>query len=226
MFLLLQMVVPKPLLAILFSMSFVWVNSSALYSQTPPLHDSIFMDSIFFLNGEVKAVKLIDTINSTIKFIYPKNNKILKHNEVESAKVFSVKYGHAAERILYFKDSSIGNVFSILEAKMFMLGEREAEKNYKNKWPFIIGISSGVASPLLLSNAIVLSPILPAVMPLHTHLPRIHIRTSTLANKNYLNYDTYLMGYERAARKKNFIHALWGAAIGFATGLGTWAIIR
>ena len=184
------------------------------------------MDTIFFLNGETRAVKVVDTVYHLIRFLPEKKKKKPRVLDVEKDRVFSLKFSDGQERLVYFHDSTIGNVFTVLEAKMFMLGEREAEKNYRNKWPYMIGFSVGVASPIVLSNAVALSPIAPAVSPLHTLIPYIRVNTKKIQNKNYLQYDTYIMGYEKVARKKNFVHAIIGAGIGLAAGLGTWVILK
>ena len=146
--------------------------------------------------------------------------------DVGKGRVFSIKFSNGNERIVYFHDSAVGNVFSVLEAKMFMLGEQEADRSYKNKWPFIIGFVTGVSSPVVLSNAVLLSPIAPAVAPLHTLIPIIKVNTKEIVNKDYLQYDTYLMGYEKVARKKNFMHSILGAGIGLAAGIGVWAVLK
>lgn len=197
-----------------------------VFSQTQAVSDTSKMDTIFFLNGEVKAVKLVDTAYHLVRFLPQKRAKKPKVKEVEKSQVFSLKFADGQERILYFHDSAIGNVFTVLEAKMFMYGEQEADQNYKNKWPFVIGFIVGGGSPIALSNAVALSPIAPAITPLHTLIPSIKINTKKIANKNYLQYDTYLMGYEKVARKKNFMHSILGAGIGLAAGLGVWVILK
>lgn len=184
------------------------------------------MDTLFFLNGEERAVKVVDTVSHLIRFLPEKRKKKPKVLDVEKDRIFSIKFSNGEERIIYFHDSTIGNVFTVLEAKMFMLGEREAEKNYHNKWPFMIGFVVGAGSPIALSNAVALSPIAPAVSPLHTLIPVIKVNTKKIQNKNYLQYDTYLMGYEKVARKKNFMNSIFGAGIGLAAGIGAWAILK
>ena len=213
--------------SILYFLPLFWIGlGREVFSQIQFVPDTLKMDTIFFLNGEVKAVKLIDTAYHLVRFLPQKQTKKSKVQEVEKSQVFSLKFSGGQERILYFHDSAIGNVFTVMEAKMFMYGEQEADKNYKNKWPFVIGFVVGASSPIALSNAIALSPIAPALIPLHTLIPAIKINTKKIANKNYLQYDTYLMGYERAARKKNFMHSLLGAGIGLSAGLGTWIILK
>ena len=206
------------LIAVVFSIN--------VFSQISTTSDTSKMDTIFFLNGEVRAIKVVDTVYHLIRFLPEKRKKKPNVLDVEKDRVFSVKFSNGQERIIYFHDSTIGNVFTVLEAKMFMLGEREADQHYKNKWPFLIGFIAGVGSPIALSNAVALSPIAPAVTPLHTLIPVIKVNAKKIENKNYLQYDTYLMGYEKVARKKNFMHSILGAGIGLAVGMGAWLILK
>lgn len=201
-------------------------SALSAFAQIQTTADINRMDTLFFLNGEIRAVKVVDTIAHLVRFLPEKRKGKPRVGDVEKSRIFSVKFSDGSERILYFHDSAVGNVFSVLEAKMFMLGEREADKNYKNKWPFLIGFSVSIISPLVLSNAVLLSPVPAAVTPLHTLLPVIKVNTKKIINKNYLQYDTYLMGYEKVARKKNFLHSILGAGIGLACGFGVWATLK
>ena len=209
-----------------FSFLIIVLFSVRAFSQISTTSDTSKLDTIFFLNGEVRAVKVVDTVYHLIRFLPEKRKKKPNVLDVEKDRVFSVKFSSGQERIIYYYDTTIGNVFTVLEAKMFMLGEREADIHYKNKWPFVIGFVVGVGSPIALSNAVALSPIAPAVTPLHTKLPVIRVNTKKIENKNYLQYDTYLMGYEKVARKKNFMHSILGAGIGLACGLGAWVMLK
>lgn len=196
------------------------------FSQIETTSDTSRMDTLFFLNGEVRPVKVVDTIAHLVRFLPEKRAKRIRVEEVEKSKVFSLKFSNGQERIIYFHDSAVGNVFTVLEAKMYVLGEREADMHYKNKWPVLIGFAVGVVSPLVFSNAVLLSPIPAAVIPLHTLIPVIKVNTKKVVNRNYLQYDTYLMGYEKMARKKNFMNSLIGAGSGLAVGLGIWAALK
>lgn len=205
-------------------------------AQVQTTGDTSRMDTLFFLNGEVRPVKIVDTLAHLVRFLPVRQVRTLSSGEktktrprvddIEKSKIFSMKFSDGQERIVYFQDSSVGNVFSVLEAKMFMLGEQEADKNYHNKWPAIIGFAVGVASPVALSNAVLLSPIPAVVTPLHILIPVIKVNAKKIVNKNYLQYDTYLMGYEKVARKKNFINSLVGAGAGLAVGFGIWGILK
>ena len=194
------------------------------FAQLQTTSDTARMDTIYFLNGEIKAVKVVDTVSHFVRFLPEIRTKRPHVKDVEKDRIFSVKFSNGRDRIFYFYDSAIGNVFTVMEAKMFMLGEQEADKSYRNKWPPIIGFAVGAVSPIVFSNAVMLSPIPVVITPLYTLIPYIHVNTKSIQNKNYLQYDTYIMGYEKVARKKNRLHTIVGAAIGLAVGLGTWAV--
>lgn len=201
-------------------------RSNNAFSQVNIQPDTTGSDTLFFLNGEVRAVKIADTTEHQIRFFRFNPSQHNRLDAVEKDRIFSIKFSNGKERIIYSYDTLLGNIFSVLEAKMYMLGEQEADKHYRNKWPYIIGFSVGFASPLIFSNAIIISPIPAAVSPLHTLIPVIRIDTNKISNKEYLNYDTYLMGYERVARRKNFMRSMLGTGIGFTCGIILWVIIR
>lgn len=206
-----------------FSFLIIVFFSIKAFSQVQTTSDTARMDSIFFLNGEVKAVKVVDTIYHLIRFLPEKRKKKPHVLDVEKDRVFSLKFSDGQERIIYFYDTTLGNVFTILEAKMFMLGEREATKNFKGRLPYVIGFVSGVASPLaFFGSAVALSPLPALAVTPVVYIPKVRVNTKAIANKNYLQYDTYLMGYEKVARKKMFVHALIGAGAGLATGFCIW----
>jgi hypothetical protein len=209
-----------------FLFSFAFFTSFQALAQLSTTSDISRVDTLFFLNGEIRPVKVVDTLRHLIRFLPSKRKAFPRVLEIEKSKIFSISFSDGHEKIIYFHDSLSGNVFSVIEAKMFMLGEQEADKNYRNKWPFLIGFCTGIISPLVFSNAILLSPIPAVIVPLHTLVPVIKIDTEKIIAKDYLQYDTYLMGYEKVARKKNFIQSILGAGIGLACGMGVWAILK
>ncbi|MFI5164125.1 MAG: hypothetical protein ACHQHP_02640 [Bacteroidia bacterium] len=215
------------IISLLYFSPLFWQGAGGkVFSQISTTSDTSRMDTLFFLNGEMRAVKVVDTLSHLVLFLPEKKTKKPHVQDVEKSTVFSVKFSNGQEKILYFHDTAVGNVFSVLETKMFMLGEQEADKNYKNKWPLIIGFAVGALSPVALANAVVLSPVPAALSPLHTLIPYIKVNTKAIQNKNYLAYDTYIMGYEKTARKKNFVHAIMGAGAGLITGFAIWAVTK
>ena len=210
----------------IFTLFFLLSLKFSAFSQIQTTSDTLHLDTITFLNGEVQVVKIVDTVYHLIRFLPQKRGSIAKVMDVEKDRVFSIKFSDGYERIIYFYDTTIGNVFSVVEAKMFLLGEREAHQHFKGKLSFLLGFAAGFISPIVLSNAVLIAP-LPAVAatPL-IYIPQVRINTKAIVNKNYLTYDTYLMGYEKVARKKMFVHALIGVGVGLTTGFGVWAFLK
>ena len=209
-----------------FSFLIILCFSANAFSQIQTTSDTSRMDTIKFLNGEIKAVKVVDTIYHLIRFLPEKRKKKPNVMDVEKDRVFSIKFSNGQERIIYFYDTAIGNVFTVLEAKMFMLGEQEATKNFRGRWSYALGFVAGIISPIALSNAVALSPLPALAVTPSVYIPKVRVNTKAIANKNYLQYDTYVMGYEKVARKKMFVHALVGVGVGLAAGFGIWALTK
>lgn len=201
----------------------IWIDSFCQISTTS---DTSKMDTLIFLNGEERAVKVVDTVYHLIRFLPEKKKRNPKVMEVEKDRVFSIKFSDGHERIVYFYDTTIGNVFTVLEAKMFILGEQEATRSFKGRLPFVLGFFAGIASPIVLSNAVALSPLPALATTPSVYIPKVKVNTKAIQNKNHLQYDTYLIGYEKVARKKMFMNALFGVGTGLITGLGIWALIK
>jgi len=51
---------------------------------------------------------------------------------------------------------------------------------------------------------------------------KVRIKHSTISNPNYIDYDAYILGYERVARTRRRIQALIGGTIGLAAGYGLY----
>jgi hypothetical protein len=120
-------------------------------------------------------------------------------------------------------DTIIGNEFTIDEMRYFILGEQDAEKGFKAKGAFWGNMLLGAAGAVTGSF---LCPIPPFAFVALSGLPKIKIKPSTVSNIDNVKHDSYLMGYERVARKKRKISSLAGGGIGLAAGLGTFFILK
>lgn len=177
-------------------------------------------DTILLLNGGVVVATVIDTLNglTTIKNLKDST----KNDVIENDRIFSIT-NQNGESIMYVYDTLIGNEFTIEEMRYFILGEQDAEKGFKARGAFFgnmaLGAAGGVTGSLL------------TLIPIFTFsatsgLPRVRIKPSTVSNVEYLKHDTYIMGYERVARKKRKLRSLVGGAAGFGIGFGTYFILK
>jgi len=174
------------------------------------------------MNGEVLVAKIIDTLMNQVTCTY-KGKKEDKQLKIEEERIFEVKYGNGTTKIYYVYDTLVGNIFTVEEARYFVLGEQDAIRNYHPKMDLVGGVIVGAAAP------IIGSPTMIAPLPVFAwagvvKIPKIKVNTKDLKDRERLNHDTYLLGYERVARKKKTFRALMGGAIGLAIGFGTYYI--
>ncbi|MDQ3049233.1 MAG: hypothetical protein M3R27_16930 [Bacteroidota bacterium] len=177
-------------------------------------------DTILLLNGNVVITNVIDTTDGITNFKDPKNEK--KNFTIENDRIFSIT-DSAGEHIMYVYDTILGNEFTIDEMRYFIRGEQDAEKGFKANGALITGMIIGAASGVTGS---ILCPIPPFGFAILAGLPKVKIKANTVTNKEDLKQDTYLMGYERVARKKRKLKSLIGGGIGLGIGLGTFFILQ
>ena len=187
--------------------------SKSAYSQSGK-------DTILLLNGAVMVGTVIDTTNGVTSIKNPKDST--KNIMIENDRIFSITNA-GGESIIYVYDTLIGNEFTIDEMRYFILGEQDAEKGFKAKGAFwgnmLLGAAGGVTGSFL-------CPIPPFAFTALSGLPRVKVKSSSVSNIEYIKHDTYIMGYERVARKKRKLSSLAGGGIGLGVGLGTFFILK
>jgi hypothetical protein len=173
-------------------------------------------DTLVMLNGDVVVCTVLDTTNGMTSIKNPKNPR--KNILIENDRIFSIN-NQNGESVLYTYDTLIGNEFTIDEMRYFMRGEQDADKNFKANGCLAIGAAVGVLSGFTGSF---FCPIPPFAFTALSGLPKVKIKLSTVSNPDYLKHDTYLMGYERVARKKRKLKSLIGGGLGLIVGFGTY----
>lgn len=163
---------------------------------------------------------VIDTTNGVTAVRNPKDST--KNIIVENDRIFSITNANG-ESVMYVYDTIIGNEFTIDEMRYFILGEQDAEKGFKARGAFwgnmLLGAAGGVTGSFL-------CPIPPFAFTAMSGLPRVKVKSSSVSNIEYIKHDTYIMGYERVARKKRKLGSLVGGGIGLGVGLGTFFILK
>lgn len=177
-------------------------------------------DTILMLNGGVVIGNVVDTLNGITTIKNPKDST--KNDVIENDRIFSITNANG-ESIMYVYDTLIGNEFTIDEMRYFILGEQDAEKGFKAKGAFwgnmLLGAAGGVTGSFL-------CPIPPFTFTALSGAPRVKVKASSVSKIDYVKHDTYIMGYERVARKKRKIGSLVGGGIGMGVGLGTFFILK
>ncbi len=193
----------RPLLFLLLAIPFTVLSQNNLGEA-----------NILLLNGEEFKAPVIDTSFFGIKILAQKRKK-QKEVIIEGDRLFSIKFRNTPEKLYYKQDSLFANYYTVEETRFFIRGEQDARKykcHFATASSFVIGASSIVVLPSIFS----LAP--PFAYSASTLVSKVRIRHSTVSNLNYLNYDTYILGYERVARKKRLIQSLKGSLAGLAVG--------
>jgi len=172
-------------------------------------------DTIVLLNGTVLVANVTDTTNGVTTVMNPKDTT--KFFVIDNERIFSIKNANG-ESVMYVYDTLLGNEFTVSEMRYFIYGEQDAEKGFKARGSLWSNAAIGAASGLTLGF---FCPIPPFAFIALTGIPKVKIRKETVSNSDYLRQDSYLMGYERVARKKRKFAALIGGVSGLAVGIGT-----
>ena len=188
-----------------------------------PIVGTPVKDTVLLMNGEKVAGEVIDTIYHKIKVKYLKKNGKEKTILIDDDLVFSVFFKDGHEKIVYEQDTISGNYFGVEETRMFIRGEQDAEKYYHTPFGTISSVAVGFASGYFASVSF-LAAIPPFVYSGILMAPRIRIKYKTVSTPEYLNYDTYVMGYEKVARRKKLFRSLIGGIGGLTAGIFTFQV--
>jgi hypothetical protein len=174
-------------------------------------------DTVILLNGNVIVGTVVDTSLGAVTVPNPgKPNKRL-HYEFED--IFCVHYSKGYKHYYYSQDTLRSNWYTRDEMYMFTKGEADARKGFTGRGA---AIGAGLFGFFAGATGTFFGPILPYGYMAFSGIPKIRIKHSTISNPNYIDYDTYILGYERTARYKRRIKSLLGGTIGIALGYGAY----
>jgi hypothetical protein len=182
-------------------------------------------DTINLINGSRLLVQMIDTNLTSLRYSFKKNEK-LKIETIEKDEVFSVNYFNGKEVVVYAQDTlSEDSYMTIDEMRAYIAGERDAIKGFKSPVTTItsaaVGVASGLVPLLLLSQSAtlsLLSPIPPAAYVGISGARWIKISRNHVSNPKYLKSESYIEGYDHAARSKRIQNALIAGGCGLLVG--------
>ncbi|MCC6181293.1 MAG: hypothetical protein IT237_05620 [Bacteroidia bacterium] len=174
-------------------------------------------DTIVLMNGNYATGKVIDTLIGAVTIIDSTAKTKKLHYEYDE--IYCVKFNDGYKKYYYRQDSLINNWFTRDEMQYYIYGERDARKGFKARGALI---GAGVAGLLAGATGSFFAPVLPYGYMALTGLPKVRIRHKTISNPNYIDYDAYILGYERVSRSRRRIQALIGGTIGLAAGYGLY----
>lgn len=186
-----------------------------LLAQTTPVLPLLYNDTVVMMNGEVIPCLITDSTLYGAK-IKVKNTKGKTHDVlIEGERIFSLKFQNGREKILYKKDATEDDTFTVEEARLFIIGERDAKKGFRTLpvdiGGFVVGVAAGSVGNML-------SLVPPFAYSGLMLVPKVRIKHKTVSDMNYLKNDAYILGYERVARKKKAINSFKSGMAGVAVG--------
>jgi hypothetical protein len=201
----------------LFIFCILSLFSRLLLAQTPePL------DTVYLMSGKTVAGVVKDSIDDQLKILVPRKGNF-KADFIDLDLVYSVKYKNGVESVFYKQDTLFGNYYTAQEVKYFLQGERDATRSFRcpvwTTGAFVAGFGAGITGSIF-------SFAVPFIYAGSTTFFRIKIKPGTVSDPTYLKYDTYLLGYEKEARKRRIFRALIWGGIGMVGGIATNQIIN
>lgn len=118
-------------------------------------------DTIVLLSGRRIIASSIDLKDYTIAYRTKPGSKLKK---IDPFRVFSIAYHDKPERIVYQRDSLDTLEYSIPEMRLFIKGEEDAHRIYKNTPIRIGGVALGAGAGLLAFYGLVVPPLYATVV--------------------------------------------------------------
>ncbi|TND08787.1 MAG: hypothetical protein FD123_2003 [Bacteroidetes bacterium] len=175
-------------------------------------------DTILLMSGKSLVGFVRGESDDELKVRVPKKGQF-KLEFVDIDLVFSVKHPSGKEELVYKQDTLFGNYFTPQEVRYFMQGERDARKSYHSPAIVAGGFVAGAAGSYALGPFFGL-PAGFAYAGLTTML-RVKVKPNTVSHPESLKYDTYLLGYEKEARKRRIFRSMLAGVGGYVVGLAT-----
>ena len=192
---------------------FLLLLSRVCFAQKKPA------DTLLLMTGRVVTAPVIDTLLGAATIIDPEDST--KRLHIENEILFAIKY-HTGDVFYYYRQDTVANWFTRDEMWLYMQGERDAKKGFKPWGSFAGEFASGLIGGW---TGTLFGPLLPAAYFPFLGVTKVRIRHSTVSNPNYLDYDAYILGYEREARTKRRRYGLIGAGAGLVLGYLVYFIL-
>ncbi len=193
-------------------LSLLIIISSFVYSQNT-------QDTIYLMNGQKLGSVVTDSSFALITYKLPQSSQPDKIRNFEKDDIFCVRYKNGDVFYYYSQDTVRGDWFTREEMWHFTQGERDAIKGFKPLPTFVIGSTIGLVAGM---TGMYVAPAMPLGFFLISDITKIKIRHSSVSNPELLQYDAYILGYQKVARTKRKIYSIIGGASGLLLGYITY----
>ncbi|HRH65482.1 MAG TPA: hypothetical protein PLU53_04235 [Bacteroidia bacterium] len=176
-------------------------------------------DTLVLINGKMLAVKSVDLKDYTIAYRKMDGKSRLK--TIDPERVFSIRYRDGSERVIYSSDSLDPVDFKPEEMRMFIKGEQDADKFYKNNLNKGVAFVFGAGGGLLGFYGLAVPPLYSTIIG--SFSPKME--NQKVSDPVLLQNNIYREGYERKARDRKIRNAIISGFAGFVAGTVAFSII-
>ncbi|HPQ09499.1 MAG TPA: hypothetical protein PK995_09770 [Bacteroidia bacterium] len=176
-------------------------------------------DTIYLMNGQKIGSVVIDTSFALVTYKIPASKNPDKIRNLEKDDIFCIRYKSGTNFYYYSQDTVRGDWFTREEMWHFTQGERDANKGFKPMATLFISGTLGLASGM---TGMFVAPAVPLGFYLVSDITKIKIRHSSVSNPELLQYDAYILGYQKVAKSKRRIYSIIGGASGLLLGYLTY----
>jgi hypothetical protein len=178
-------------------------------------------DTIYLMNGHIVTEKVIDTLLGAITIYDTKKDNKKIHYEWDQ--LYKVSFSNGFQRYYYYQDTTIYNWFTREEMWLFMKGERDARKHFVSWGTRIGAFGSGLIGGM---SGTFWTPLLPYTFMAFNGITKVRVRSYAVSDPSLVQYDAYLLGFERVARQKRKVGAVIYGTFGSVTGLGLFLLLH
>jgi hypothetical protein len=177
-------------------------------------------DTLVMLSGKTIIAKNVELGGYYLSYHTMKEKSKEKHISLEN--VFSIKYAGKNERVIYEADSLEPDDYNIDQMRMYIKGEQDAIKYYRNNLnkvgAFVFGGASAYFSFYGIIGPAVFSTVIGSFTPA--------LEKQKVSDPVLLHADEYRAGYEKKIRENKTKNAILYGLAGFATGVATFVVIK
>lgn len=177
------------------------------------------LDTIYLMNGQKIGSEIIDTSFALVTYKIPNSKQPNKIRNLEKDDIFCIGYKNKTYFYYYSQDTARGDWFTRDEMWHFTQGERDAHKGFKPVPNIIIGGTIGLAAGM---TGLFVAPALPLGFYLLSDITKVKIKHSSVSNPELLQYDAYILGYQKVAKSKRRISFIISSASGLLLGYITY----
>ena len=176
-------------------------------------------DTLLFLNGKTMTADSIGFNGHTIHLI---NHSGKRQHAINPYRVFSIRHTSGEIQMVYTPDPSDPMDLNEEQMGLFIKGEQDANKYYKNNINKAAAFAVGAGSSFFTIYGLIIPPLYATAVGAFT--PKMNL--SDLSDSPYINNTYYCEGYQKKMRDRKIRNALVSGLAGFAAGFITLTLVK